>query len=249
MRTPRSIFLQSCAAARGTPATGRRAAPFSTRPVECLRTYPATVPGIDGTPSQVRSASRRYYPPRVRATPHRSRSIAFHTIMVAVCIAVLSAAAAVWMLRAQRSEPPSLDDSSAWQWVTTSPGINVYVHQLSGQRSTNYIRVWVAFRAFDSPVSVNADMIELWEFDCIRRLSRRLTGPFRGSRSSEIAPSAEEGSGTPWRRHAADTVPGRILSLICAAVNPNQSSAAAPAPVSTATLRQSACHRDPCRPS
>jgi hypothetical protein len=183
----------------------------------------------------------------VPATPHTGPSGA-KTSAVAICITLLSAAAVVWVLRARRSEPPSLDDAGAWQWVTTSPGTNVFMHALPNEHSANqHIRVWVAFRSFRSPVSVNADVIELWEFDCLRQLSRRVSGPFRGSPPSSMARRAEETPSQPWDGDARESVPSSIVSRICAIANPNQSNAATLVRFSIATLRQSVCRRDPCR--
>ena len=134
---------------------------------------------------------------------------------VAVCIALTGAAAVMCVLRAQRNDPPPLADASAWQWVSAPPGLNVYMHQLSGQHPTKQVRAWVAFRFFSSPVTVNADVIELWEFDCSQYLSRRVAGPFRGSSSSEFTPGRATPA-APWRRAAPATMPSAILTRICA---------------------------------
>ena len=150
----------------------------------------------------------------VHAVTHPSSSVAAQTSIVALCIA--SAVAVVWVLRAHQSDPPSLADANAWQWVSTAPGINVYIHERSREHSTHRVKAWVAFRYSNSPVSVNADVIELREFDCRQFLSRRLAGPFRGSASSEIAPRSSAVSPSAWRHDAPESMPGRIIAGICA---------------------------------
>lgn len=150
----------------------------------------------------------------MHAVTHPSSSVAAQTSIVALCIA--SAVAVVWVLRAHQSDPPSLADANAWQWVSTAPGMNVYAHQLARQHSTSHVKAWVAFRYFSSPVSVNADVVELREFDCGQSLSRRLAGPFRGSALSSIARRFQEVAVSPWRRDAPETTGGTILARICA---------------------------------
>lgn len=152
----------------------------------------------------------------VRAVTHHARSVVAQTSLVAVCIAVTTAIAVVWVLRAQRADPPSLADASAWLWISTAPGINVYIHERSREHSTQRVKAWVAFRYSNSPVSVNADVIELREFDCRQFLSRRLGGPFRGSTASEIAPRTQAVPLSAWRHDAAESMAGRILERICA---------------------------------
>ena len=155
------------------------------------------------------------FPTNVHAT-HHSTSITTQTGVVSLCIALATAVVVMCVLRAHRSEPPSLADANAWQWVSTAPGVNVYVHERSRQRSTNRVNVWVAFRYSNSPVSVNADVIELREVDCRQSLSRRLAGPFR-STSGEIARRFREIPLSPWRHDAPETMQGSILARICAA--------------------------------
>ena len=151
--------------------------------------------------------------PAVRAI-RQFGSIAAQMSVVAMCIAFTSAAAFVWALRAQRSEPPSLDNAAAWQWVSATPGSNVYLHTLSEQHPDNHVKAWVAFRTSSSPVSVNADLLELWEFDCREHLSRRMRGPLRGD-AAETPPSA-------WRHEAPETIRAKTLALVCATVPPGE---------------------------
>jgi hypothetical protein len=152
----------------------------------------------------------------VRAIVRYAAAVARMSV-VAMCIGLTSAAAFVWVLRAQPSEPPSLDDATAWQWVSTSPGRNVYVHEPSERRSANYARAWVAVRFPSSPVSVKADLIELWEFDCRQHLSRRVTAGLRPAYAGRIAPTAADDPVSAWRRDAPETILGRILSRMCPA--------------------------------
>jgi hypothetical protein len=190
------------------------------RRAECQTRISGNSPEIDGNPSQVASIFCSYYRLRVsvhsavRAKPH-SGSIAAQTSVVAICIAFLSATAVVWVRRAHQSERPSLNDVSAWQWVATSPGTNIFMNELPDQHSANHVRAWVAFRFFSSPVSVNADVIDLWDFDCLQHLSRRVSGSFRGSPSSEIARRAEGIAVSPRGDGGQEIIPDRIFSRIC----------------------------------
>jgi len=151
----------------------------------------------------------------VHAT-HQSASITTQAGVVSLCIALATAVAVLWVLRAQRSEPPPLSDANAWQWVSTAPGINVYMHERSRQSATKHVTAWIAFRYSSSPVSVNADVIELRDFDCDRLLSRRVMGAFRGSASGEVARSLQPARGSPWRHDSPQTVLGEILARVCA---------------------------------
>ena len=144
-----------------------------------------------------------------------SRPVAAQTIAVAVCIALASAAGLVREQRAHRAEPPSVDDAGAWQWVSTLPGTNVFMHEVADPHSPSHAKAWVEFRFLRSPVSVDAYVVELWEFDCLRRRSRRVSSPFRGSPSNDITRSREDARVSPWRRDPTDSTPGRILSRIC----------------------------------
>jgi hypothetical protein len=153
--------------------------------------------------------------PGVRAIPHLA-AVVTRTSVVTMCIAFASAAMFVWGLRSQRSEPPLPDNAGAWQWVATSPGANVYVHALSERPSAAYRRAWVAFRFFRSPVSVNADVLELWEVDCRRHLTRRVAGRPGGFESGEPARAPPPAPASAWRSDAPATIRGDVLSLVCA---------------------------------
>jgi len=151
---------------------------------------------------------------RVHVLQHPTSNAA-QTSAVALCVAFVTAVAFVWLLRSHRSEPPSLADADAWQWVSTAPGFNIYMHELSGQHSPNTVTAWVAVRFASSAVSVKADLLELREFDCRQFLSRRVAGPFHGSAASEMPGGFEGARASPWGRDDPESVPGKVFARIC----------------------------------
>jgi len=63
--------------------------------------------------------------------------------VVALLVALICAAAVLWLLRREKPDPPSLDDSTAWRWVSSAPGINVYVHASSRKSVVNHAAAWI----------------------------------------------------------------------------------------------------------
>jgi hypothetical protein len=189
----------------------------------------------------------------VRVTPHSGLlATRLSTVAIAMCIAFASAASLVWKLTAHRAEPPSLDDAGAWQWVATLPGTNVFMHESADQHSAHHIRAWVAFRTYRSPVGVNAGVVELWEFDCIRQLSRRVAGPFDTAAPGELARRGEQEQVrvSAWRHDPSDTTIGAILRRVCSTEGTsNQSNAATLVRSSIPAPRHPVCRRDSCPPS
>jgi hypothetical protein len=100
--------------------------------------------------------------------------------------------------------PPDLADARAWVWATAQPGANVYLssHSAAGRSAAR----WVDYRYSAGPASVASDLIELREFDCQARRSRRVRGSAVDSVSarwqvagggSETAPLVALACGSP----------------------------------------------------
>jgi hypothetical protein len=123
---------------------------------------------------------------------------------------VAACAVALWKLSADAGEPPAPADSAAWTWISSVPGANVYVHEMLP--APVHPRVWFDFKSNTGPASINADLMELWEFDCQTGRGRRVAGPFRfPEANSELQASRDPG----WRAVAPQTVLGKMKVQVC----------------------------------
>lgn len=116
----------------------------------------------------------------------------------------------------QTNAPPSFEASDAWHWATAAPGVNIYV-ALYGRPQRNEARVsaWVRRESFRNLAGINANQVEVWQFDCIRGTSRRL------ARAAEYAATAKRGSWvlskavSEWSRATTETAAGQVVRAAC----------------------------------
>jgi hypothetical protein len=118
-------------------------------------------------------------------------------------------AAALWRLSSNGSAPPSPADRGAWTWISSVPGANVYVHEVLAASSP---QVWVDFKSERSPASIDADFVELWEFDCATGHGRRTAGPIRFQDSKSELPRSQA---PEWRAVSRETVLGKMMTQVC----------------------------------
>jgi hypothetical protein len=91
--------------------------------------------------------------------------------------------------------------SSAWRWIGARPGLNVYYVARRSSRD-GVTSVWVDRRFYASAVSVNKDILELWDVDC------------PGQR---IRPAV--GSQPRWDHAPTATPAGGLLRSVCADID------------------------------
>jgi hypothetical protein len=131
-------------------------------------------------------------------------------------VALIIAGAACWILAARGGKAPLLEDRRAWRWVSNAPGATVYVREVPKQVSHNYATVWVAYRFPNSPVSVNADVTQLWQLDCRQHASRRLGSPVRGDLPGETPGNNDKDAIAAWRHDSPGTTTGKLFARVCA---------------------------------
>jgi hypothetical protein len=113
-------------------------------------------------------------------------------------------------------DPPSLSDTRAWRWVASAPGASIYVSEIAKSPSAAFRTVWLAFRFPSSSVSVNADLLELWEVDCQQHQSRRVAGPLRGDEAHGVRPIQRPSGASSWQHDSGATPAGKALDQLCA---------------------------------
>jgi hypothetical protein len=162
------------------------------------------VSGLFFSLSSVTPAQHAELPPVIPS----SRALA----VLATSALMAVGAVALWKLSSDTGAPPSPADNRAWTWISSVPGANVYVHEALPAAAPERPRVWFDFKSSRGPVSVDADLVELWEFDCPSRSGRRAVGPLR------FPDSKLEGHPSPdraWRTVAPETVLGRMMAQVC----------------------------------
>jgi hypothetical protein len=101
--------------------------------------------------------------------------------------------------------PPNPEDANAWHWVAADAGTNVYISP--SRLSEALVSAWVERRFDRTPATIETSLFELWEFDCPRRMSRRVS---RASRDRDLngrdqfATSTAISEWTPVRRGTPD---------------------------------------------
>jgi hypothetical protein len=130
-------------------------------------------------------------------------------------VAVIVTGAVCRSVVSNSGKPSPLGDRQVWRWISNAPGTTIYVRETPRQPSPDYTTVWVAYRFPSSPVSVNAQVIELWELDCRRHASRRVGGPMRGP-SAPTASLRQKDATAVWRHDSAATTTGRLFAQVCA---------------------------------
>jgi hypothetical protein len=113
-----------------------------------------------------------------------------------------------------RETPPALD-SRAWAWAAAAPGVNIYVAYRGRPRESGVQSAWVDRRYFSNLAGVNADVIDLWRFDCRHDRSRPWS-----ARDDEVRDGAwglEPGSSAVSDRVAAraESANQQVLEMVC----------------------------------
>jgi hypothetical protein len=144
------------------------------------------------------------------------RAPAFGAIAATLAIsAAFIIVAAILVLSPHRGQPPALSDERAWRWISSAPGASIYVSEARELSSSNYRTIWLAFRFPSNPVSVDADLIELWDVDCRQHLSRRVAGPIRTYPEQKIPPVRHSVIPAPWQPDSDQTATGKALARFC----------------------------------
>lgn len=131
-------------------------------------------------------------------------------------VALVLAGAACWILAARDGKGPPLEDRRAWRWISNAPGATVYVRAVPKQVSRDYATVWVAYRFPNSPVSVHADVTQLWQLNCRQHASRRLGSPVRGEPPEDAPRNGDESATAAWRHDSPGTTTGKLFARVCA---------------------------------
>jgi hypothetical protein len=127
------------------------------------------------------------------------------TLAACVVLAVL----AFGSRRIGANAPPARAARASWQWVTAAPGTNIYIAYPETRHDGSLVSAWVDREFSRNLASVSAGRIELRQFDCARRMSRRsssvdehhtLTGRDRVTVSSSVSGWTTVQSGTPEER-------------------------------------------------
>jgi len=134
-----------------------------------------------------------------------------------VAASLLAGACLLFASRSNRAAPPALSDASAWRWAAAEPGSNVYLSSGALERDGTAVVLWVDHRYFGSLAGIDADRVELREFDCSRGVFRRIrwVGDARGAASSVLAVAT-----TRWRAPRGDKTDEALFSLACLPVIP-----------------------------
>jgi hypothetical protein len=127
----------------------------------------------------------------------------------ATAVAVAATVLAVGLghlVRQARLIAPAAGDPS-WQWAGAAPGMNVYFAIRSEDHSDVF--AWVDQRFFSNPAGIAKDLVELRQFNCLHRTSRRLP-----SAASSLTPGAGRDV-LPWTTPRSGTAAARVLALVC----------------------------------
>ena len=69
--------------------------------------------------------------------------------------------------------PPNPEDASAWHWDAADAGANNYISPSRLFKAP--VSVWIERRFDHTPATIETSLFELWEFDCPRAMSRRVS--------------------------------------------------------------------------
>lgn len=143
-------------------------------------------------------------------------------ILIRSLIGVISLVACVTLAvvtlgtrRVGPNAPPAGAARDSWQWVASAPGTNIYIAYPETHRNEGVVSTWVDREFSSNLAGIKASRIELRQFDCLRKRSRRsstvseyrtLAGGDRMIVSS--APSS-------WTQVQPGTPDERVLLVVC----------------------------------
>jgi hypothetical protein len=114
-----------------------------------------------------------------------------------------------------RTAPPPSDDARAWIWVAAGAGMNIYLSPRSSRSHGALVSAWVERRMGRTPASIENTLVELRDFDCVRRTSRRVASVsrFRDFDGREQVMTSKVIS--EWSPARPATTDERILQAAC----------------------------------
>jgi hypothetical protein len=95
------------------------------------------------------------------------------------------------------STPPSIQKSGVWHWAAAAPGMNIYVAHSVTRGDGHLVDAWVNRQYFGNIAGIDKNFIELMQFDCAQKMSRRkstgreMTTPDGGWTNSRAGTSDE----------------------------------------------------------
>ncbi len=69
--------------------------------------------------------------------------------------------------------PPNPEDPSAWRWVAADAGANIYISR--SRLHDALVSEWVERRFDHTSATIETSLFELWDIDCLRGMSRRVS--------------------------------------------------------------------------
>jgi hypothetical protein len=69
--------------------------------------------------------------------------------------------------------PPSIQKSGVWHWAAAAPGMNIYVAHSVTPGDGHLVDAWVNRQYFGNIAGIDKNFIELMQFDCAQKMSRR----------------------------------------------------------------------------
>lgn len=177
-----------------------------------------TLPGDRYDPTQRRPRCNTRAPLEMRPRTHVATAQVLITSLIGLIILVACAALAVVAFGTRRigpNAPPARAARDSWHWVAAAPGTNIYIAYPEARRDGSLVSAWVDREFSSNLASVNASRIELRQFDCARRMSRRsssvdehhtLMGRDHVTVSSSVSSWTIAHSGTPEER---------VLLVVC----------------------------------
>jgi hypothetical protein len=138
--------------------------------------------------------------------------------LAALILVAIGAAVAVALQHWHTSDPthpPSPENKAAWEWVAAEPGVNLYVSPAGTAAPGSLASVWINREFFRSPASVGGNVVELEQFDCGRRTSRRLSVAHLHRDLRETDQLQTTGGASAWSAIVAGTAAERVLFAAC----------------------------------
>lgn len=112
--------------------------------------------------------------------------------------------------------PPALSAGESWRWAAAAPGVNIYVADAGrGARDAAHVSAWVRREFFRNPAGIDANLIEVREFDCLRNRSRRLARASENGTGYEGDDWVVSPAVSAWMSVPAASTAEQVLRLVC----------------------------------
>ena len=114
------------------------------------------------------------------------------------------------------TRPPSPENKAAWEWVAAEDGANIYVSPVDTPGPRSLAFAWITREFSRGPASVGGNVVELRQFDCARRTSRRVSASRLVRNLNGADPLHTTGGASAWRPVPPGSAAEQVLYAACA---------------------------------